>query len=428
MNTRHIQRNGQTGSVLMVALVTALVLGIALASYLLLMQHQSRMVNRGQAWNHALALAEAGVEDAMAQLNRAFGTNNSRGGINGWSGSASGPASLAAPRALSGGTYAVTISAGLPIITSTGRVVIANSSQNVERAVRVRCAVKPAFEAAIVAKRDIVFSGNKIEVDSYDSNDPTHSTTNGLYNKATRKAGGDVASTEGFINVGNAEVKGKLYTGPINAGQYSVGPSGSVGDLTWSGPGIQSGWYFNDFNQDYTPVDDPYLNISPPPAPTSSGTNRWLLSNGQYKFDGNFSASSSETIYVAGAATVYVTGNFSMKGKISIGPNASLKLYVGGASTTMNNVNTVGNAKSFEYYGLPTNKGINWSGNDAYVGTVYAPQASLKMGGGGNSDFDFQGACVVEAMALNGHFTFHYDEALKKGVASGFVVSMWEED
>ena len=199
-------------------------------------------MNRGQAWNHALALAEAGVEDALAQLNRSFGTNNSRGGINGWSGSVSGPASLATPRALSGGTYAVTISAGLPIITSTGRVVIANSSQNVERAVRVRCAVKPAFEAAIVAKRDIVFSGNKIEVDSYDSNDPTHSTTNGLYNKATRKAGGDVASTEGFINVGNAEVKGKLYTGPINAGQYSVGPSGSVGDLNWNGPGIQTGW------------------------------------------------------------------------------------------------------------------------------------------------------------------------------------------
>ena len=119
MNTRKLQRNGQAGSVLMVALVTALILGIALASYLMLMQHQSRMVNRGQAWNHALALAEAGVEDALAQLNRSFGTNNSRGGINGWSGSASGPANLATPRELSvGKTYLVTISAGLPIITS----------------------------------------------------------------------------------------------------------------------------------------------------------------------------------------------------------------------------------------------------------------------------------------------------------------------
>ena len=424
MNICNDKRSGESGSVLMVALVIGGILGITLASYLMLMQHQNSMVVRGQAWNHALALAEAGVEDAMAQINRSFGTNNSRGGINGWSGSSSGPASLT--RTLSGGSYSVSISSGMPVITSTGRVAVANSSKFIERQVRVFCRPKPAFEAAMVAKKDIVFSGNNVEVDSYDSLDPNHSTTNGMWNRATRKAGGDVASTEGFISVGNAEVKGKLYTGPINANQYLVGPSGSVGDLTWNGPGVQPGWYFNDFNQDFTPLDEPYPTAVPPPS--GVGATNWLLTGGEYKYDGNFSANSGKIIYVSGAVTVYVTGGFSMKGKIVIGPGASLKLYVGGASTTLNEVNTSGNAKSFQYFGLPTNKGISWSGNDTYVGTVYAPQASMKLGGGGSSDLGFQGSCVVEALAMNGHFKFHFDEALRKGTFSGYVVSLWKEE
>ena len=425
--TRFIRRQEQSGSVLMVALVIGLILGITLASYLLLMSHQNRMVVRGQAWNHALALAEAGVEDALAQLNRSFGTNNSRGGINGWVGLAKGPASLGTPRTLSGGSYTATISAGMPVISATGRVAVANSSQVIERRLRVMTTTKAAFRAAMAAKRGIVFSGNNIRVDSYDSGDPNHSTPNGKYDPATSKAGGDIASTEGFIDVGNADIKGKLYTGPVNAGQYYVGPGGSVGDLNFAGPGIQTGWYFNDFNMDFTPVSEPYATGLPPDS--GGSTNLWLLGNAEYKYDGNFSANSGKIIYVAGRATVYVTGTFDMKGKIIIAPGASLKLYVGGLYGRMNEVNTDGNAFRFQYYGLPTNASVSWGGNDEYVGTVYAPQATLKMGGGGSNPYHYQGSCVVDSVALNGHFSFHYDENLrKKGPQSGYAVCLWEEE
>ena len=74
----------------------------------------------------------------------------------------------------------------------------------------------------MAARRDITFNGNNIAVDSYDSGDPLYNT-NGKYDANKRKAGGNIASTGGFISVGNADVKGKLYTGPINAGQFSVG-------------------------------------------------------------------------------------------------------------------------------------------------------------------------------------------------------------
>ena len=60
--------------------------------------------------------------------------------------------------------------------------------------------------------------------------DPSYST-GGLYDPAKRKAGGDVASTEGMINVQNAKVMGTLYTGPD--GSYTIGAEGSVGDLDW---------------------------------------------------------------------------------------------------------------------------------------------------------------------------------------------------
>jgi hypothetical protein len=425
MNTKQRFSRNESGSVLMIALVMAGILGVSMISYFLLMSHQNRMVFRGQAWNHALTLAEAGVEDGLAQLNRKFGTNNSRGGVNGWSGATWGPAALATPRALSGGTYTATISDGMPIITSTGRVAVANSSTFVERRVRVLCTTKSAFQAAVAAKKDIDFNGKNIMIDSYDSGDPNHSTL-GMYDPAKRKAGGDIASTEGFIEVGNATVKGKLYTGPVNAGQYSVGPNGSVGDLNWTGPDIQPGWYYNDFNMDFIEVDEPYATGLPP---TGDSTNLWLLGNAEYKYVGSLTANNSQIITVIGKATMYVTGSFDMKGKIEIAPGASLKLYVGGLSAKMNEVNTEGDAFSFQYYGLPANTSVSWGGNDAYVGTVYAPQATLKMGGGGDDPYDFQGACVVDGITLNGHFNFHFDENLrKKGPQSGFAVTLWEEE
>jgi hypothetical protein len=426
MRIRIGKRTHESGSVLMVALVTTLVVGISLASYLVLMQYQSRMVDRGQAWNRALTLAEAGVEDGLAQLNRRFGTNNARGGANGWIGPVYGPANLDAPRTLLGGSYTAAISDGLPVISATGHVAIANSSDFVERRVRVHTATQPLFRAAMSAWHDINFSGNGLRVDSYDSGNPNYCSPTGTYDPLKAKAGGDIASIGGFINVANADIKGKLYTGPLNSGQYLVGANGSVGDLNWSGPGIEPGWYFDDFNMDFATVDEPYTSGLPP---ASQGTNIWFLGDGQYMYSGNFAGNSSQAIYVAGQATVYVTGTFDMKGPITVAPGGSLKIYVAGSYGRLNQVNTDGNAFSFQYYGLPTNSSLSWSGNSTFTGTVYAPQASLKLSGGGSSTLDFQGAIIADTISLNGHFSFHFDENLRRrGPMSGFMVTLWEED
>jgi hypothetical protein len=91
-----------------------------------------------------------------------------------------------------------------------------------------------------------------------------------------------------------------------------------------------------------------------------------------------------------------------------------LKLYVGGSSASLTEVNTEGTASTFYYFGLPGNTTVTWSGNAAYLGILYAPEANLTLGGGGNQTMDYQGACLATSITLNGHFNFHFDENLTR--------------
>ena len=78
--------NASTLDYAILAIYFLVVLGIGAASYLTLMRWQQISVMHSQAWNAALSTAEAGVEDALAQLNPSallFDTNINRG-ANGW--------------------------------------------------------------------------------------------------------------------------------------------------------------------------------------------------------------------------------------------------------------------------------------------------------------------------------------------------------
>jgi hypothetical protein len=106
-------------------------------------------------------------------------------------------------------------------------------------------------------------------------------------------------------------------------------------------------------------------------------------------------------------------------------------MYVAGANTSMGGqgvVNGNSTASSFGYWGLPSNTSISMSGNAAFTGTIYAPQALLTLGGGGSTIYDFVGAVITGSVRLNGHYHFHYDEALKEfGPKGGYTVVSWEE-
>jgi len=406
----------------------------------LLMRQQHISVVRSQAWNAALAMAEAGVEEALSQLNPSallFTTNINRG-ANGWSLGADGM--YHAPRRkLPDGYYDVAITTDVyPKIYATGYVTIPTLSTTLNREVAVTTIPGGIYRGGLTAIKDVDFKGNNVETDSFDSLDPNYST-NGLYDVTKRKANGDVASTEGMINVQNANIMGTLFTSP--GGGYTAGSgsgtAGSVGDLGWvlgGMTGVQPGHYKNDFNMDFPEVLPPYQTGLPPMGGTYNGTNyTWILGNGNYMLDNPKWAqkfNSGDVILVTGRARLYVTGDFIMGGQsmIQIAPGASLQMYIGGANTAISTVNNAGNCATFTYFGLPSNKNITLSGNDTFLGTIYAPNSDFVLNGSGSTPIDFQGSCVVNTLGMNGHFRFHFDENLKrKGPIRGYQINSWTE-
>ena len=437
-------RNKESGSVLIISMIVAMILGLTMGSYLYWVRSQNILTAESQAWNHALAAAEAGIEEGMAQINISYGNvaspTNYIGSIQtNWDNSVSGVYGPKINTNLLGSSYSAIVlpkNPG-PTITSTGYTTVPYIGRKITRTVRVTTSSTPVFGKAMSALLGVTTKGSKLTIDSYDSADPNHST-NGMYNAATHLAGGDVASVAGTIDTQNANIYGHVSTGPT--GNFTMGNNqGSVGDLNWVGsgtPGIETGYYTKDFNMEVVDIIPPYTSGWSVPK-NSNATNTYPLTTGNYLVGGDFIMSQNETMNVSGNVSLYVTGNFNMKSQnaclINILPGGSLKLYVGAqngsaVSANLSQVNTSGNAMTFQFFGLPTCTTMVWGGNNTYVGTVYAPEADFSCGGGGNNTYDFQGSCVVRTVSMNGKFNFHFDENLKRvGPITGFSVASWKE-
>jgi len=440
---------------MIITLLIAIVIGISLASYLALISHQNRSVMRSLAWNSAMPVLESGIEEALTQLHFNGITNLS---ANSWSLVAGGD--YYKKRVFSDGSYyEVTITpsdppvinsvgyqvAPLPITTVFGVIFGAitpfagqANNQLLKRKVRVSTRNSALFTKAMLAKGQINLNGNNIATDSFDSLIPAYNTL-GKYDPAKKKANGDVATISGLVNslsIGNANIMGHVSTGP--KGSMTIGANGTVGDVSWvsgGSKGIETGYSANDLN---VQIDDAQL---PGLTWTSASSGTYLVGttnfnfvfsgNSNYKVD-NFSGK----VYVAPGAnvTVYVPAGGSMsftgEGGIVLGLGAKLTLYVGATSATIggNGVLNTGSALNFLYYGLPSNTSLSFSGNGTFAGAIYAPEAAFTLNGGGNNTLDFVGASVTSSVTMNGHFNFHYDEALARiGPGDGYVVTSWNE-
>jgi hypothetical protein len=426
------------------------VVGISLGSYLSLVSSQNLSVMRSLAWASAVPAMEAGVEEALTHLYR-----HDLSGLaqDGWSRASDGWYQKFGN--LGGGfVYLSRIQpVDPPVIVSTGisptprgpsavgtsfwdMLDAARDNQNfVRRSVRVHTYREGSFFVkGMVAKGQIDISGNNVASDSFDSEDVRYST-GGRYDPLKTKDNGDIATNSGVIDsldVGNAEIYGSVATGP--GGSISIGPNGSVGDKLWvdsGNKGIQPGHSSSDMNVSFPDVEAPFTTGRLPTSRYVDKKFTWdyVLQDGDYVI-----SSLSGNVLVEGNARLYIPSNIDMNAKdvIVITNNASLKMYVAAPVAKLDGqgvFNANGLATQFAYYGLPTNTELHFSGNSAFTGTIYAPNADFHLGGGGNNTYDFVGASITSTVKMNGHFNFHYDEALARSDEGGrgFIPVSWNE-
>ena len=406
------------GSTLVGVLVITGLLMVSLAGYLQLTVYQSRSAQRGESWNMAIALAEAGVEEGFAHLWQNSASNFT---ANGW---AIGSNGFTKQRTFTDSNYfAVTLLTNYPLqISAVGYVQLPGQTNYVSRIVDVEVQELTLHAKALLTSQSVTLTGQRLDVDSFDS-------AEGPYSALIRHDVGDIACVSrdpGCISIGNGEVYGRVTTGP--GGSISMGPSGSVGSLAWhddGSTGIEPNWSRDDLNitipnAPSAPVG--YAN-TPMPAgalPTGQFTVASLIMNG------------NQNLQVAGHAELRVTSTISLTGNayIQILTNASLIIYMEGTSANFGGngiLNDSTNANNFHYFGSPNNTSLSMAGNATFAGVVNAPQAALSMGGGGNNNYDFFGSCIVKSAYLNGHFSFHYDEQLTNNFRIGWAISKWNE-
>ena len=454
MHIRIYNARANAGNALIVTLMTCLLLGVGLASYLVLVSSQNYSVMRSLAWNSTIPILEAGAEEALTQLHHHGITNLS---ANGWVAVTSehGPAYYKkrflgdsyyeayitptdppvvfsygyVPAPLSPGSHVGMILASLPTGERT-------APGYLMRRVRIQTTGGALFAKGMVAEGQINLNGNNVSTDSFDSEDPDHSNI-GLYpsgNNSKTKDMGDVATNSGLVNslnVGNANIKGRIATGP--GGSVAIGPNGTVGSKTWveSGRrGIETGYVQDDMNVDFKPVSVPFTSgYTIPGGGTVGGIHyNYILGSGNYKLN-----TLSGRVLVTGEAVLHVTGSISFSGNnyLKIGSTGSLKVYNSGASASFSGNatwNEDGTALKLQYWGLPSNTSVAISGNGAFTGTIYAPSAALTLNGGGKDEYDFVGASISKTVQMNGKVQFHYDEALSRnGPLRDYVVTSWNE-
>ncbi len=463
--------NSQRGSVLLVTLAFVVVVAIAITGYLQLVRSQAAFVSRSQSWNAALSLSEAGAEDGFALLNKnqmsfftpAYAwTNNLTS--DGWSALSSNVTSRT--NYVGNNYYIVTITipvgGGPPTIESEGYMQdnsllftsagggqpffaaagVSSSSGPVvvARRVRVPTTRTNLFNAGISAKNNITLSGGWT-VDSFDSGD-TNASTGGLYDaaKATDHAivATDSTNSSCIGSAGSSKVKGFIKTGP--GGTYSFGGNGAVGDSAWingGNRGVQTGHYANDMNVYFPSVPAPNtagwtmaLKILTPVTYGATVTNyNWSLTGtvGNYQM-ATLSMASGENMAISGGqVNLYVIGNISVNGYIYIYPGSSLRLFCNGATATISGqgaINARGIAADFCYYGTTNNTSFSYTGQAAFAGSVYAPQAAVNMAGGS----DYCGAIIGDSFTSSGNASFHVDEGLyRNGAGSPYIAASWVE-
>jgi hypothetical protein len=428
-----------------------------------MVQTQRFSVARAQCWNMSLAVAEAGVEDAMGELNATKGFFSYTQPGNDWSVLTNGIIYKSGIYLDGSNYYNVTIYSQAvpaapmadskhPVIVSTGYVPGPISTAPLSRTVQVQATpiTKLVPDGAMVASTTVDFKGFNVSTDSFQSTNLAL-FPGGIWNAPNRRDHGDVSTLDtnsSALVIQNAKVRGSLHTPPNwTATGANVGSGGSVGDNAFVGggsTGLESGHANNDAIQVYPDASLPNGAIFLPATPTSwlnpadGITYQYVLTDAHPWLIANLNGS----IYVKGTnVQLELTGSTAQVpsgGAITV-PNLTdasgnpyaLAMYVAAPTFKVSGTGYVdlgGTAAKLQYYGLPSNTALTLAGNASFTAQIYAPEANFSLGGGGSNAYDFSGMCVVKSVNMNGHFNFHFDEATKSTLRLfGYTARSWDE-
>lgn len=154
----------------------------------------------------------------------------------------------------------------------------------------------------------------------------------------------------------------------------------------------------------------------------------YVLDSGKYII-----STLSGKVYVTGNAELVVMQQIRMSGNdaIEIAKDGSLHAWIGGTSSQLGGngvINRSGNAANCILEFTPSVTSLSIAGNGEFSGVILAPYAAIALNGGGSAINDFCGAVIGNTIKLNGHYKFHYDEALGRlGSRSRYLVRSWDE-
>lgn len=409
----------EAGGTLVMALMTAAILTTLLASYLALTMGENKTVMRSLAWNTALPMAEAGLEEALSHINK----NTTNFAADSWSQSGT---NYTKTRNLTNGFYTVQVSGvpgGLVTITSTGSALVVDTNY-LTRTIQLSVRLPIPFKQVGLVARTIGFGGN-LAADSFDSSNPLYST-GGQYDSTKATAQATVATPGlGFSMGGSSHVRGWVAAG--SGGSVSVSGSALVGDASFGGTGIQSSptnHLLPSYNVTLRDVQAPFTNATAPSSGTVSGTTyNYVLTNGNYMAGALTAGGASTTMYVQNSSVLYVTGAITLA-KIVFAPGSKLDLYVATPSITFDPVIVGATPPQFAVWGLPTCTSMTVNAGTVFTGILYAPELDFFA----NGHASICGAICAKSFNCSGTFDFHYDQAIGSNSATNqTAILIWAE-
>jgi hypothetical protein len=475
MKRQSIPRS-KRGSLLIVAMVLCVAIGVSLLAYMRLGEANMRLSNRALYNNAAINLAETGLEQAMWSINKMVAGGSPWTSANGWS-------TVDADEAYgkwTGYTYDQN-STGIvrvyvlhweglsaPKIVARSTITLTGLYQNstIEKWIEVDLRKRSKFANGLVARNDLTFSGNNASVDSWNSLPSSGIETK--YSAAVRNDKG----TAGSISVGvdavlvkQADVWGFVATGGVSP---TVGTQGSVlGHDSTTSP-VDPNRVSTDFTASLDPVSNPSGKTAARASSLGAVSSDLALpadtdvadADGKYYYTATSISLTNKTLS-AGTATrpsknvvITVSGGVSIgggSGMILVNTGSQLALYVAG------DVDIAGNGVSngtptyhsgnpdaltdsvaqrpinFQIYGTAADadnnaatnsQTIKIAGNGTLSGVIYAPNALVKVNGNG----EVCGSVVAGNIEMTGNAAFHYDESLaSEDSGAPFGITAWKE-